>query len=234
MALTLTGISEELARFQTQSAFFGVGFTTSESESVVQHPVRRRIISAVMVLGRGVFATAVSALILSFMDAEKQTALVRLIWIAVGVLILWRVFTSAWVNRRLSRLIDMALRRWTKLEVRDYASLFHLSGNYAVTETMVQPKDWVADKALSDLDLPGEGILILGIQRADGSYVGAPTGKTRIYEKDTLILYGRQDVLEELDRRRRGYRGDTAHKRAVAEQEQIVKELEKQGFTVKP
>jgi len=44
VALTLTGMSREAARFQARSAFSGVGFTTRESEQVMQHPVRRRII----------------------------------------------------------------------------------------------------------------------------------------------------------------------------------------------
>ena len=111
VALALTGLSEELARFQTQSAFFGVGFTTKESEAIASHPVRRRIISAVMILGHAVFATAVTALILSFID--KQNVLARLFYIAAGVLILWIIFTSEWINRKLSRLISLALKRWT-------------------------------------------------------------------------------------------------------------------------
>ena len=228
VALALTGLSEELARFQAQSAFFGVGFTTSESEAVVGHPVRRRIISAVMILGHAVFATAVSALILSFMNAETEDVLFRLGYICGGVLILWMVSSSAWIGRRLSRLISLALRRWTTLNVRDYASLLRLSGRYTVTETLVEPKDWVADKNLGELDLPGEGVLILGIQRADGSYIGAPTGKTRIYEKDSMILYGRQEALVELDRRRTGHTGDNAHKKAVAKQQTVVKEQTQQ------
>ena len=44
VALEMTGLSRELATFQAQSAFSGVGFTTSESEHVVSHPVRRKII----------------------------------------------------------------------------------------------------------------------------------------------------------------------------------------------
>ena len=229
VALALTGLSEELARFQTQSAFFGVGFTTKESESIVNHPVRRRIISIVMILGRAVFATAVSALILSFITVvKKEDLLVRLGYICGGVLILWIVFSSAWVGRRLSRLISLALRRWTKLDVRDYSSLLHLSGRYTVTETLVEPKDWVADKDLGELDLPKEGVLVLGIQRADGSYVGAPTGKTRVYENDTMILYGQQDALVELDRRRTGHAGDKAHEKAVAKQQVVVKEQTQQ------
>ena len=228
VALALTGLSEELARFQTQSAFFGVGFTTKESESIVNHPVRRRIISAVMVLGRAVFATAVSALILSFVSAGGTTLLFRLGYICGGVLILWIIFSSAWIGRRLSKLISLALRRWTKLDVRDYSSLLRLSGNYTVTETLVEPKDWVADKDLGELDLPKEGVLVLGIQRADRSYIGAPTGNTRIYENDIMILYGQQRALVELDRRRAGHAGDNAHKKAVAKQQIVVKEQTQQ------
>lgn len=42
VALTHTGLSREAARFQARSAFTDVGFTTSESEKVVNHPERRR------------------------------------------------------------------------------------------------------------------------------------------------------------------------------------------------
>jgi hypothetical protein len=226
VALVFTGLSEELARFQTQSAFFGVGFTTKESEAIAGHPVRRRIISVVMILGHAVFATAVSALILSFMD--KQDILTRLIYIAVGVVILWIIFTSEWIGRKLSRLISWALRRWTTLDVRDYSSLLHLADRYTVTEIQIQPKDWVADKTLGELNLTSEGVLVLGVQRADGSYIGAPTGRTKISENDTMILYGRQEALVELDRRRVGLRGDSAHKKAIAQQKVVVKEQTKQ------
>ena len=41
IALTYTGLSLEAARFQARSAFTGTGFTTSEAENVVDHPVRR-------------------------------------------------------------------------------------------------------------------------------------------------------------------------------------------------
>ncbi|MBU3958657.1 MAG: potassium transporter TrkA, partial [Candidatus Omnitrophica bacterium] len=44
IALELTGLSPEIASFQAQSAFSGAGFTTSESETIVTHPLRRRII----------------------------------------------------------------------------------------------------------------------------------------------------------------------------------------------
>ncbi|HKK31544.1 MAG TPA: potassium transporter TrkA, partial [Alphaproteobacteria bacterium] len=40
-ALTLTGLSRQEAKFQARSAWTGTGFTTTESEDVVSHPVRR-------------------------------------------------------------------------------------------------------------------------------------------------------------------------------------------------
>ena len=44
VALRLTGMPAEVARFQARSAFSGTGFTTSESEAIVNHPIRRRLI----------------------------------------------------------------------------------------------------------------------------------------------------------------------------------------------
>ena len=51
VALAMTGVSKDLAVFQAQFAFSGVGFTTNKSESVVKHPVRRRIIRLLMLMG---------------------------------------------------------------------------------------------------------------------------------------------------------------------------------------
>ena len=68
VALTLTGLSQEVARFQARSAFSGVGFTTKESEQVVHHPVRRRIVLLLILLGNAGVVSVLASLILSFSD----------------------------------------------------------------------------------------------------------------------------------------------------------------------
>ncbi|HEU5044028.1 MAG TPA: hypothetical protein VFT75_07830, partial [Nocardioidaceae bacterium] len=51
VALTLTGVSRDVARFQVRSAFFGAGYTTTEAEAIMNHPLRRRIVQLLIVWG---------------------------------------------------------------------------------------------------------------------------------------------------------------------------------------
>jgi len=229
IALTLTGLSQESAQFQARSAYTGVGFTTNEAEQVVNHPVRRRILMLLMLLGNVGVITAISSLMLTFINTVGPSAWVpRLLILALGLVILWLVARSKWVDRYVSKIIKWALRRWTDLDVKDYASLLHLSGDYTVTELNVQPQDWLAHRPLSELNLQEEGTVVLGIVRSNGRYVGAPKGETRVYPDDTLLLYGRMSAVNQLSERRADRAGEAAHQRAMAEQRRVEKEQDRQ------
>ena len=71
-ALTLTGMSQSVARFQACSAFFGVGFTTREAEMVVDHPVRRRIILHLIIAGNIGITSALATLVVTVMNDDKS------------------------------------------------------------------------------------------------------------------------------------------------------------------
>jgi hypothetical protein len=72
VALAHTGLSQETARFQARSAFTGVGFTTTEAESVDNHPVRRRILMLLMLLGNAGIVTAVASMMLTFVTNDES------------------------------------------------------------------------------------------------------------------------------------------------------------------
>ena len=221
-ALTLTGLSRTSARFQARSAFTGSGFTTQESEAVVQHPVRRRIVIWLMFLGNAGIITVVSSLVLTFVSTTSRGGALRLLYLFLGLGVLWFLSNNRAFNRLLTRLVRKALRRWTDLDLRDYASLLHLKGDYQVREITVNTEhDWLANKKLKELRLRDEGIAVLGIQRHDNSYLGAPFGDTYVCPGDTLILYGRKTALMELDMRTEGAAGEKAHQQAIATQQQI-------------
>jgi uncharacterized protein with PhoU and TrkA domain len=65
-------------------------------------------------------------------------------------------------------------------------------------ELRIQQGNWVAGKTLRDCALTREGVKVLGIQHDDDSYLGAPDGSTQLVNGDTLILYGRAEILTEL------------------------------------
>jgi len=219
-ALSLTGLSWEVAKFQARSAFTSTGFTTQEAESVVNHPVRRNIIMWLMIAKSAGMVSIIISLILSFASSGEHelSRLSRLGWLLAGVLLLWILARSKFLEYWMRSIIKRALGRWTGLEVRDYTELLNLSGEYTVRELKVKEQDWLADKKLEECRLHDEGVLILGINRPDGSYVGAPTADTKIYAGDLLILYGRSKTLQNLDERRAGAAGEVEHGEAVDEQ----------------
>ena len=173
VALTFTGLAQESARFQARSAFTGVGFTSKESENVLNHPVRRRIIMLLMLSGNVGIVTVVASLVLTLGDIVGPGPwLPQLALLAAGIGLLTLIATSRWVNHRLSSLIAWALRQWTTIDVHDYANLLHLCGEYGIVETPVGEGKWLADTTLGKLSLGEEGVLVLGVQRRDGGYVG--------------------------------------------------------------
>ncbi len=230
IALAHTGLSHESARFQARSAFTGVGFTTNEAERVVTHPVRRRILMILMLLGNAGIVTAMTSLILSFVNPQTGTIpwYGRLLLICGGASILWVVSSSGWFNRFLATLINWAFHRWIHLDTRDYVNLLHLGQGYRVKELQVHAQDWLTGKALRDLQLTDEGVLVLGIKRRDGRFLGAPTKDTEIKDDDVLIMYGQHEVLEQLDERRSGREGDQEHRQAVSRQKKVIDQQEQE------
>ncbi|MBE9076172.1 TrkA C-terminal domain-containing protein [Romeria aff. gracilis LEGE 07310] len=224
-AIVLTGLSRQAAEFQARSAFTGAGFTTRESEQVTNHPARRQIVMLLMLFGNAGVISVISSLVLTFVSsADTRQAGWRFLILGVGLGLMWIISSNRLFNRYLTIFLRWGLRRWTKLDVRDYAKLLRLMKDYAVTELRVKSQDWLAGKRLDELQLRDEGIVILGIQRPDQTYIGAPHGETQIRAQDLLIVYGREDALSQLDSRRSGSVGDQDHRQAVAEQQQVENE----------
>ncbi|MCA9270981.1 MAG: TrkA C-terminal domain-containing protein [Planctomycetales bacterium] len=233
VALTLTGMSRPSARFQARSALSGCGFTTNESEAVMRHPVRRRVIMTLMLLGNAGIVTVIGTLMASLAATTQTSPLLVLRNVAViiiGIGALAVLASSQWVDRWLSRWIERGLRRWGNVEACDYMALFRLANGYTIVEKLVEDDDWLAHRSLIELNLPAEGVLVLGIQRDGGNYLGAPRGATAVQPGDTLILYGLIERLDELDARKADRAGAAARDAAVLEQQQIVTvELSEEG-----
>ncbi|WP_254544612.1 TrkA C-terminal domain-containing protein [Halomarina pelagica] len=226
IALRMTGLSPDVASFQSTSAFSGAGYTTEEAEQTVATSERRKIIKALIRLGSVGLVSVIASLVLSFTDSQGGNGL-NLVYILTGVVLLVLAARSEWLNRLLTPLIEWSLERTTDLELRDYTEMLGLQREYRVAEIDVEEDDWLANTTPDECDLSDEGILLLGIQR-NGSYVGAPGSDTEIKPGDSVLLYGKEDRLQELSERNAS--DVQSHKDAVEEHEE---ELETEDRLIK-
>lgn len=219
IALEMTGLSKDVASFQAQSAFSGTGFTTSESEYVVSHPARRKIIRILIFLGSAGITSVIATLVLTFLGRGREEATGYLIILILSLVVLYVIFTSKRIERWMRRWIKRFLRRaFPALRVYDYTQLLGITHGYSISQIKVRRNSWLANRKLKELELDKEGIIVLGVYRKtkEGEvYLGAPKGDTLILPGDVLICYGPEEALLELSERVKGKEGDRAHEEAV-------------------
>ncbi len=217
-ALRRTGLSREVASFQAQSAFSGVGFTTSESEYVVNHPVRRRIIRLLMLLGSAGLAGVIASLILTFTGQSLEGAAFRLALLLAGLAALWVIARSEAFDKAVSPVIEWLLDRFTGIRPVDYEALLQVGRGYTIAVMKVAEDSWIAGKTLGEAGLIDEGILVLGVyRRVEGRvvYHGAPGPRFRVEPGDELVIYGHETAVASLAARRSGPEGDRIHREMV-------------------
>jgi hypothetical protein len=220
IALMHTGLSTDVAKFQARSAYTGSGYTSDETENLMNHPVRRKIIYMLMLIGNAGIITTLSSLMLAFiLPKNTQSLLFSMLFIVVALSALWFTIKSPWIDRWLSKVIDKALKKYTDIDVKDYAAILHLSGEYQISELKVKKDSWLAGKDLVELDLKKEGINVLGIMKTNGEYIGSPSGQDMIEINDVITMYGKAMVFKNLGARGNDFLGDWSHEKIVEEEE---------------
>jgi len=226
IALELTGLSSDIASFQAQSAFYGVGFTTSESESVMSHPVRRRIIRSLFLLGSAGITSSIATFVLTFVGQSGKNLALRAQFLLLGIIVILLLARSKFIYRIMKKIITRALEKWTKLRIYDYEQLLGLSKGYNVSRITVKRNSWLADKNVEELKLNLEGILILAIYQTiddEERFMGVPESHTVITEGDTLICYAREDLTKLLAQRPKGKKGDEEHALGIEKEKELAK-----------
>ena len=219
LALQRTGLSREAATFQAQSAFMGVGFTTSESESLVNHPVRRQILRYLMWGGYSGITVTVSTIVSGVGSSEGSVLrFLGLMLVTAGVLLsIWQIPA---VRNFADRLLSLIIQRIPKLQVIDFEELLEFDKGYTVAQLHVDRNRWMTGKTLRELRLADEGVLVLSVTRASGATIGTPEADTTLEVGDRILTYGHQECLERLRSRPADPVGDLERQQSVEEQRQ--------------
>lgn len=214
--LMATGMSARYARFQARSAFTGVGFTTTEAEAVVNHPIRRRVITRLMLLGNLGVGAIVASLVISYDGAGGAGTARRTVLLVVGGIAVLLFSRSTTVDRALVAITRRILRTGHGGSSPDRATIAHVGGDYDVVELAVHDDDWMCGRALAELRLKDEGIVVLGVER-DGMFDGDLDKDDQVDAGDIVVVFGRRGSIEALDDRRRGIGGELSHVDRVSE-----------------
>jgi len=196
IALEMTGVSIHIARFQALSAFTGTGFTTQETEIIVNHPIRRKIISSLMILGNAGIVSIIGAFIFSFGETGSFNPLFTLI-IIIAVAGLYKVAVHRTVDTKLSETIRQNLRTRLHIEKVLIEEIIHQPEGYGVASVIIAKGSRIAQHTLEDLGLNDSKIIVLSIER-EGSIIPQPVSETQINEDDRLICFGKFDLIRQL------------------------------------
>jgi hypothetical protein len=191
VSLRLTGLNSDVARFQALSAFSGAGFTTSESEQIVNCPVRRRIIIYLVILGNLGLTAILATLVVGFVnaDGELSTILTQLVWIIASLLLIWFLILNPVADRLMCRAIHKVLIRNTELGRLTYTRLTQLDNDWEIGEHKV------AHDALTDNEVPLAKVIgclsqgeLLFLRLPSGESIYKPGDEVLVVEGSTLII----------------------------------------------
>ncbi len=198
IVLKLTGLELSKARFQVISILTHTGFTTRESELIVQHPTRRRIASALMIVS---YVAQITLITLLFNVLTQATRDILATAAALGGMVLFVIVVtqSKYLSDRFDRLTEKLLKKRMKKvnSGNRIEQVLNLSPEFSIYELIVDTDSFICDKTLSDLRLKEHFIQILKIDRGS-EVIDFPQAGTRVLAGDRMIVYGKIDALTQM------------------------------------
>ena len=198
LALMHTGLAKQVARFQARSALSTCGFTTSEAERIMNHPIRRKIIMILMLLGNVGMITVLSSLIMTFihLDADSIPGYIKMLILFGGLLFLWILSANKWIEAKLAVVIDLFLDKYTDLKTGNLHHLLHHYADHKVVELVIDADSLLIGQTFKKNLIRKQGVMVLGIRRSDGTYIGFPDDDLKFMVNDSITVYGLKKDIE--------------------------------------
>jgi len=197
IALMITGLDKKRAVFQALSAFTGTGFTTREAEEVMNHPVRRKVISLLMILGNAGIVTVIISATSSLISSKGYALPINVFILIVGVFVIYKVGTYKGFIKKWESFIEDKLAKSPLFEEETVEDLLHFIEGYGLVRAHIKKGSPLAGSPLSKCKICREDFLILGIERGR-KWIPIPKPQEEIKEGDRIIVYGNLQTLKNL------------------------------------
>lgn len=195
--LELTGVPWEHAKFQALSAFTNSGFTTRESEEMLQHPVRRRVTSTLIILGNAGIVTTIGTFASTILEGDLKDNLINVGMVLGGLLVLILLSRWKWLMEGMRRRVEAMLSRRYDFQRPNADELLRLGEGYDLARVELGERSPCINRELRQLDLPSWMVQVLAIERGP-EFKPVPRGVDRLLLGDALIVYGKADAIQKV------------------------------------
>ncbi len=196
IAYQLTGMDKDSAQFQALSALTMTGFTTLASERVVRDPVRRRITTALIVVGYASTASIIAGLVTTVATETALGRAVNVVALALSLVVLASVLRNGTLNAPIEARIRKALATRLVHDQVHHEELLLYSQGYAITRVEVPGDSRLVGQSLREAALPAHNLQVLTLER-EGEVTSLVGADTTLEAGDLLVLYGEVEQVQE-------------------------------------
>lgn len=206
--LIATGLPPEVASFQARSAFSGAGFTTTEAENVVNHPIRRRVIGTTMFVGNLGTPTLIVTVLIGFLAPGPGNTIERTLVVISGLALVVMILGNRPVRKYLVRVGQrQAEKRLLPHLEHEVVEICSIDDDYVVARVRVADEPGPTVRSLRGIDEAFREVHVLGVRHGE-EYLGMPPVDVELAADDVIVLYGRREELKALQERMTSDDGD--------------------------
>ncbi len=200
VAFKLTGLATNKIKFQVASLFTGSGFTTNESEIIVDDERRRRIAITCMYTGHifsVVFMGLLTNVLISIATLQNSTATETKFWyyivfyVSLGLFVIVLFLKIPPINRRFQAMLEkIAINTSSKKKNTNIITVLDLYGKNAIAEVVLNNiPEFAIEKPLAEMELTKRYFInVLSIKR--GNRIIEVSKDTMFNKRDVLVIYG--------------------------------------------
>lgn len=191
---TFTGLRKHIARFQVISMLTGTGFTTGESELIIDHPIRRRLGAFLILFGAFSLAVIISA-ISSILSDEFFT--MKIGYVAGTLVLFLLVLKVGKVKNKLTVLFEHELERNFDLQDMTIKDVFLTEENdYLVEVPLHRSSTMIGGKLIEKLNSEKD-INVLLIKRGE-IIIRKKRLNTELQAGDFILMFGDKEEIRRI------------------------------------
>jgi hypothetical protein len=188
-----TGLDKKIAKFQVISMLTGTGFTTGESELIIDHPVRRRLGAFLILFGAFSLAVIISAISQLLSD---NFFTMEIAYIAGGLVVLLFILRAPFTQSFMSKRMKSELEENYELADLPIRDVLLMDDEDEVREISIMEESPFSGKTFDEIVAREDDLMLLFIKRGDIN-IRNKSYDTKLEPGDRLVLYGNNPLIDE-------------------------------------